>query len=192
MTPALANFAKPLPLSAAADRAGLEFSGLLRQHQAMVFSIALRFLRDRSAAEDLAQEVFLQLHHTLDSLASAEHVTFWLRRVTSHRCLDAVRRKRPETVPLEDSPEPAAPARERDGMLEARLWQAIGSLPAAPRMIVVLHYQEELTAEEIAQTLTMPAATVRSHLRRSLLLLREKLTRMTESKLKQESTGGSQ
>ncbi len=176
MTPAIA---KPMQFATAASRAALDFASLVHQHQAMVFSIALRFLRDRAAAEDLAQDVFLQLHSGLGMLESEDHAKFWLRRVTSHRCLDAVRRKQPQTVPLEDSPEPAAEIPERDAMLEARLWQAVGSLPATQRMIVVLHYQQELTAEEIARTLTIPAPTVRSHLRRSLLLLREKLTRLT-------------
>lgn len=183
MTPAIA---KPMPFTSGEARSALDFAALLQEHQGMVFSIALRFLRDRAAAEDLAQEVFLQLHRSLDAMESAEHAKFWLRRVTSHRCLDAVRQRRLTLVPLEDSPEPAFEARERDAMLEARLWQAVGSLPASQRMIVVLHYQEELSAEEIAQTMSMPAPTVRSHLRRSLQLLREKLTRMTETRRSEE------
>jgi RNA polymerase sigma-70 factor (ECF subfamily) len=183
MTPAIA---KPIPFTSGEAQSALDFAALLREHQGMVFSIALRFLRDRAAAEDMAQEVFLQLHGSLDSLESEEHAKFWLRRVTSHRCLDAVRQRRMALVPLEDSAEPAVQARERDAMLEARLWQAVGSLPATQRMIVVLHYQQELSTEEIAQTMTMPAPTVRSHLRRSLQLLREKLTRMTEMRRTEE------
>src|SRR5207302_11087457 len=86
----------------------LEFDALVRQHQAMVFSIALHFLRDRSAAEELAQDVFLQLHRHLGALQSADHVTFWLRRVTAHRCIDYSRRRRFPFLSLEKVPEPVA------------------------------------------------------------------------------------
>ena len=77
--------------------------------QAMVFSIALHFLRDRQAAEELAQDVFLHLHQHLESLKSPEHITFWLRKVTSHRCIDYSRRRKWSQVSLDEVPElPAA------------------------------------------------------------------------------------
>ena len=84
-----------------------DFAGIVRQHQAMVFSIAYHFLHDRSLAEEVAQEVFLQLHQRLAEFQSMAHLTFWLRRVASHRSIDSVRRRklRPQ-VRLEDVPEP--------------------------------------------------------------------------------------
>src|ERR1044071_7971550 len=69
------------------------FADLVREHQAMVFSMALHVLRARPAAEDLAQDVFLDLYRSLDRLQSAAHVRFWLRRVTSHRCIDRLRHR---------------------------------------------------------------------------------------------------
>src|SRR5262245_22624601 len=69
------------------------FTELVRIHEAMVFSMARHFVRDPSAAEDLAQEVFFDLHQNLARLESAAHVKFWLRRVTSHRCIDRMRRQ---------------------------------------------------------------------------------------------------
>ena len=83
--------------------AGLDFAGLVGQHQSMVFSIALHFLRDRPAAEELAQDVFLQLHHSMAELESADHVTFWLRRVTSHRCIDHARRRKMPAISLDEA-----------------------------------------------------------------------------------------
>jgi DNA-directed RNA polymerase specialized sigma24 family protein len=70
-----------------------EFHNLMLEHQSMVFSIALRILCDRSAAEEVAQDVFLELHAKQDALTSAEHVRYWLRRVTVHRSIDQVRRR---------------------------------------------------------------------------------------------------
>ena len=57
------------------------FAALIRRHQNMVFSVALHMLRSRPAAEDLAQEVFLELYRSLGRLESDAHVVSWLRRV---------------------------------------------------------------------------------------------------------------
>src|SRR5579862_3346329 len=66
----------------------LIFSEMLRANQSMVFSLAYHFLRDSGAAEEVAQDVFLQLYRKLGELEDAKHVTFWLRKVTSHRAID--------------------------------------------------------------------------------------------------------
>src|SRR5688500_3665530 len=96
--------AVPSPLCAAVDeqpdlltqaKAGDQaaFASLVRRHQNMVFSIALHMLRSRPAAEDLAQEVFLELYRSLARLESDAHVVSWLRRVAGHRCIDEIRRR---------------------------------------------------------------------------------------------------
>src|SRR5438094_9260891 len=122
-----------------------DFETLVTRHQAMVFSIAFHFLQDRSAAEELAQDVFLQLHRHLEALQSADHVTFWLRRVTTHRCIDYSRRRRFRFLRLDGVPEPAADAAVSDLLLSRRLRTLVGELPAPARLAVVLRYQEELT-----------------------------------------------
>jgi RNA polymerase sigma-70 factor (ECF subfamily) len=155
-----------------------DFAGLVRQQQAMVFSIALHFLRDRQAAEELAQDVFLHLHQHLASLKSPQHVTFWLRKVTTHRCIDYARRRKWSQVSLDDVPELPAAATAGDPMLQRRLGQLVASLPETARAVVILRYQEDLTPTEIAKVLTMPVATVKSHLQRSLAMLREKVGRV--------------
>jgi len=154
-----------------------DFAGIVRRYQAMVYSIALHFLADPSASEEVAQDVFLQLHANLSRLKSEEHVKFWLRKVTSHRCIDWQRRRRPQAVSLEDAPDPSALNRAEDPWLSRRLRQLVASLPEKPRLIVILRYQEDMDAEDIAEVLAMPIATVKSHLQRSLAMLREKAAR---------------
>src|SRR5580704_11894025 len=91
------------------------FASVLRAHQSMVFSIAYHFLRDRSAAEEVAQDVFLQLHRRFDELKSDQHVSFWLRKVASHRCIDYVRkRKLQAAVALDDAPVPSVEDQPQD------------------------------------------------------------------------------
>ncbi len=163
-----------LPNPAASETGVPDFSVLMREHRAMVFSLACYFLRDRAAAEELAQEVFLQLYRSLDKLQSREHVVFWLRRVTVNRCIgEARRRQRRPEVPLEETWESPAPA--DNPLLREDLRRLVASLPAKTRMIVILRYQEDLDPKDIAQVMGIPVNTVKSRLQRALAVLREKV-----------------
>jgi RNA polymerase sigma-70 factor (ECF subfamily) len=160
----------------------LDFAELVRLHQSMVFSLAWRFLHDRGLAEEIAQEVFLSLHRNLGSIQSPAHATAWLRKVTAQRAIDEGRRRtRRPHVAIENIAEPAASERSsgraQDPLLDETLRRLVASLPETPRMVMTLRYQEDLDPTEIAQVLEMPIATVKSHLQRSLALLREKLAR---------------
>jgi RNA polymerase sigma-70 factor (ECF subfamily) len=157
------------------------FRELMLEHQSMVFSIALRILGDRARAEEIAQDVFLELYEKLAELDDGNHVLYWLRRVTVNRSIDVVRRnqRRPEvSIDEDDFPELAIDADPGDPLLSRQLQQLVASLPTAPRTVLVLRYQEDLTPEEIGQLLSMPIATVKSHLQRTLRLLREKAARV--------------
>lgn len=159
----------------------LQFPELLRAHQGMVFSIALHFLRDRAVSEEIAQDVFLELHRHLSEIESEAHAVFWLRRVTSRKCIDAIRRqKHRNALALEQVPEPASREQPEDPLLKRTLKQLIAALPETARMVMVLRYQEELMPEEIAETLDLPVRTVKGHLHRSLVVLREKFKRLQE------------
>jgi RNA polymerase sigma-70 factor (ECF subfamily) len=158
------------------------FASVLRAKQSMVFSIAYHFLRDRSAAEEVAQDVFLQLHRRFGdfdgNFESDAHISFWLRKVASHRSIDYVRKARTRAaVGLDDAPVPSVDDEPQDHFLNRRLHSLIGSLPEKPRMVMVLRYQEDLMPEEIASVMDMPVRTVKSHLQRSLAMLRQKIDR---------------
>lgn len=165
-------------VSAQAERAGCDFDELVRRHQSLVFSLSYHFLHDREAAEEVAQDVFLALHRHLAEIESPAHAEYWLRKVAAQRSIDeARRRKRRPQVALEAVAEPAAKVAPGDPMLGEVLRRLIATLPEAPRMVMVMRYQEDLEPMEIAALLEMPLATVKSHLQRSLALLREKLER---------------
>lgn len=167
-----------MPAQAPTKPGEMDFASLVRQHQAMVYSIAWHFLRDKALAEELAQEVFLTLHQHLGTLESPEHVLFWLRRVTSNRALDVTRRRqRRPMVSLENAPEPVAVTPTGDPMLGAALRKLVAALPEKARMVVVLRYQEDLDPTEIARIMNIPVGTVKSQLQRALALLRAKLSR---------------
>jgi RNA polymerase sigma-70 factor, ECF subfamily len=138
--------------------------------------LALRMLSDRHKAEDLAQDVFLQLHRSLASIESDAHLAFWLRKVTINRAIDRLRREpKYEVVALQESPVLISEARDEDLLLQRLLRELVGRLAAAPRAVVLLRYQEDLDPTEIARTLGMSINTVKSHLKRSLATLREQI-----------------
>jgi RNA polymerase sigma-70 factor (ECF subfamily) len=153
-----------------------EFEKLVDEHQSMVFSLALRMTGDRGLAEEIAQDVFMEMDRNLGKLESAEHACFWLRRVTMSRSTDAMRRRRVRGMDLwvEMEDVHGAAVEERASPLSTRLEQLLATLPEAQRAALVLRYQEDLTPEEIAATLSAPVATVKSHLQRGLKLLRAK------------------
>ena len=153
------------------------FAETVETHKAMVYSILWHFLRDRSLAEELAQEVFLELHQSWKSVKSSRHLVFWLRRVTTHRAIDLVRKRkiRPE-MSLEESGEPTALEQLHDSFLASYLGRMVASLPEKQRMLVVLRYQEEMELEEIARVLGMNVSTVKTQIGRALELLRAKMT----------------
>ncbi len=156
------------------------FRGVVERHQRMVFSLALRVTGEYGAAEEVAQDVFLELFRSAEKVSGEDHVRFWLRRVTVHRATDALRRQahRPETQAEEWMDDAAAPGDDGAAgvgtVLEARLEELLGSLPEQMRIAVVLRYQEEMTPDEIARLLGQPVATVKSNLQRGLKLLRRK------------------
>ncbi len=152
------------------------FAAVVREYEAMVFSLACHFLRDRGHAEELAQEVFLELYQKLPTIESPDHLKFWLRRVTSNRCIDHSRRRKVRPlVGLDDVPELAVAASDADPILARTLQRYVGTLAETPRMVVLLRYQEDLSPTEIAEVLEIPLNTVKSHLQRSLSILREKM-----------------
>lgn len=150
------------------------FGALVRDHQRSVYSLALRMLADRQKAEDLAQEVFLRLYRNLSSVGSVVHLSFWLRKVTLNGAIDRIRRdSRHQAVSLEEADGLASDSAGTDPLLERRLRILLQQLPPAPRAILLLRYQEDLDPTEIARTLSMSINTVKSHLKRSLAMLRE-------------------
>lgn len=160
-------------LHRAAEGDDESFAALIHEHQDMVFSIAWHFLHDRSRAEEIAQEVFLQLYRTLGDIESPAHLTFWLRRVTSNRCIDESRRGRWRIVTLDEASDVAHDAEETDPLLGRRVGQMLQRLTAQQRLALTMRYQEGLDPSEIGAVLGMPLNTVKSHLRRGLAALRE-------------------
>jgi RNA polymerase sigma-70 factor (ECF subfamily) len=158
----------------------VDFPKIVREHQAMVFSLAYHMLRNAASAEEVAQEVFLRLYQDSARIGSDEHLVHWLRRTTAHRCLDILRRpiNRPhlDVTEMELSVE----AKHADPFVDRTLRRLVGELSPTARAVIVLRYQEDLEPREIAGLLDLPLATVKSRLQRALAILRSKFARREE------------
>src|SRR5277367_3660149 len=90
-------------LASAMEGNSESFAQLVRQHQRMVFSVVWNFFSDRTLAEDVAQDVFLQLFQNLRAIESDSHLLFWLRRVAIRKCIDHHRwRLKRKPISLDD------------------------------------------------------------------------------------------
>ena len=165
----------PRILVEAALRDPEAFGEIVNKHKSMVYSLVFHFFQSRALAEDIAQEVYLELFKNLDSIVSDLHLSFWLRQAVTRKCIDHTRRlKHRRYQPLEDIIEPGYTPEESDPFLAATLRKKVDALPDKMRMVIILRFQEDLKLSEISTTMDMPVNTVKTTLRRALARLREK------------------
>ncbi|HUJ16194.1 MAG TPA: RNA polymerase sigma factor [Thermoanaerobaculia bacterium] len=169
---ALAESAADDILGRARDGDHDAFAALIEEFQSTVYGIAFHFFADRAIAEELAQDVFLQLYRSLSAIQSRTHLAHWLRQVASRKCIDAVRKRAPRRESLDDV-ELSVPPNTPDPFLTRRLQKRVAKLPDLQRLILTLRYQEDLGPSEIGRTLGMPENTVKSYLHRALTALRK-------------------
>ena len=147
------------------------FATIVDEYQGVVFGIAYNFFSDRAVAEELAQDVFLQLYKSVGAIHSQSHLLYWLRQVTSRKCIDVLRRSGPRRISLDQMDLPVSP-RLIDPLIARRLRGLIAALPDMQRLILTLRYQEELGPAEIGRVVGIPENTVKSYLHRALVALR--------------------
>jgi RNA polymerase sigma-70 factor (ECF subfamily) len=160
-----------------------DFESVVRAHQGMVYSIACNFFHNAAIAEEVAQDVFLQLYQNRRSVEPGAHCIAWLRRSTVHRCIDTLRRSSfRQEVQVECLPDIPVDGPETDPLLQEGLRRLIASLPEKPRAVLVLRFGEDMDAEDIAETLQIPVRTVWSHLQRGTAMIRDKAARYLKEK----------
>lgn len=145
-----------------------------------------RITGDPALAEDLAQDTFVKAFRNLTAFDTTRRLSSWLLRIAHNTALDALRRTKARTVPLDDgrSDGPATPAApvapdpvEQRALAEA-LAGALATVRPEYRAAVTLRYEEGLSFQEIGRILGMPEATARSHVHRAR---KELLQRLTEA-----------
>lgn len=161
------------------------FEALVNRHQALVVALATRFLADRAAGRDVAQDVFLALWAERPRYKARGKFRSFLVSMTLHRCHMLARRRKTRheyahrQAAAEASQPPAAddlPLRtvvERERALELR--KLLGRVPEKQRQVLILRFTLDLTFEEIATATDLPVGTVKSYVFRGLKRLRSLL-----------------
>ena len=146
-----------------------DWNGIVREHGPMVFGVAWRILGHVADAEDVLQEVFLEVHH-LRQTRRVEHWAGILRRLATCRSLDRLRQRRP-TVSLDGfSPVGTSCGPEADAIgheLEQRLRQAVTQLPEREAAVFCLRYFDDLSYQQIAKTLDVTPGAVATALHKA-------------------------
>jgi RNA polymerase sigma-70 factor (ECF subfamily) len=153
------------------------FELLVRRHRLRVFRLALRMLGNRSDAEDVAQQAFLDAWKGLPRFRAESTVTTWLYRITVNRCLEHRRRYR-STAELDEGRPDAHPGPEQALETTQRrqaLTAAISALPDDLRAALVLSQFEGLSYDETADVLGISTSTVRGRISRARQQLLEQL-----------------
>jgi RNA polymerase sigma-70 factor (ECF subfamily) len=169
-----ADDASLLALLQSGDHDGM--STLYDRYSRLVYSVALRVLREPATAEDVLQEVFMQLWRNPDGFTAARgNLGGWLAVVARNRSIDTLRRKRP-TSSIDDLPLAAsgnlADEAERNTLME-RARVSIQQLPREQRKTLEMAFFDGLTHSEIAEMTGDPLGTVKTRIRTALLSLRK-------------------
>jgi RNA polymerase sigma factor (sigma-70 family) len=154
------------------------FEQIVRRYQRPMIGLIARMTGDRALAEDLAQDAFVKAFRNLTAFDTTRRLSSWLFRIAHNTALDALRRRRPQPVPLEsaggepfeaaDVPAaPQAPDPVERAALGRALTSALQRLRPQYRGAIALRYEEGLSFEEIGQILGVPEVTARTYVHRA-------------------------
>jgi len=160
------------------------FAELYEATKAKLFGVSLRIVRERPLAEEVLQDSFVNVwNHASDYARAKSAPLTWLTAIVRNRSLDIVRRTR-EAPDIDETltaalPDPrASPPRETEEKVEAHtLHRCLEDLDPEQRQTIALAFFHGLSHSELAAHLHRPLGTVKTHVRRGLLKLRECLAR---------------
>ncbi len=190
------------PQSAAEDLADVNrvlggdaraFEGIVRRWQGPLVNMAWRYCRDRSRAEELAQEAFVRAWRGLAQWRRESSFSTWLFALAANVFRTELKRFPTVTVPLESLPEPSGPASQHTALREQSrqdaVRRAVLALPLRYREPVVLFYFHEMDLAAAARTIGMPEGTMKARLSRARALLRSRFPQLEAEHAAMELAG---
>lgn len=148
-------------------------------YKKLVYNLCFRMLNDRNDAEDGAQEAFIKIYRGIKTYNGQSKFSTWALKITSNVCIDIIRKRKVQTVPIEDyeisddaSPEKHYMAYETRECVE----KAVKSLPEKYRIMIIYYHFMNLSYQEITNILNEPMTIVKNRLYRARLMLKERLT----------------
>ena len=142
---------------------------LMARHQVRVFRFILRLVRNEAVAEELTNEVFMEVWRNAGRFEGAAKPQTWVLSIAHHRAVSALRRRREDSLDEEqaseiadadDDPETAAQKRDKSAIMR----RCLESLSAEHREIIDLVYYHELSIAEVARVVSIPENTVKTRM----------------------------
>ena len=166
------------------------FTVLIDRYKHMVFTLALKILKNREEAEEVSQDVFVKVYQVLHSFKGDSKFSTWIYKIAYYRSLDYLKKQKRglSTSSLDSDKEYHLPSIENNlDALEINerkqaIKSAIDELPEDDTVVITLHYFEELSLKEIAEIIGVEANTVKVRLFRS----RKRLAQLLKSRLEPE------
>jgi RNA polymerase sigma-70 factor (ECF subfamily) len=149
---------------------------LYDRYSAVVYSVALRVLGETGAAEDVLQEIFMQLWRTPGAFdASRGNLAPWLAVITRNRAVDTLRKRRPQTEITETivSVEPDLASQTDRGRVTEKVRSVLKEMPGPQRQALEMAYFEGYSHSEISEKTGEPLGTIKTRIRTGLMLLRK-------------------
>ena len=163
------------------------FSLLVERYQKPIFNFTYRFYGNYELAQELTQETFLRCYQFLKSYDPERKFSTWLYKVAKNLCVDELKRQRSAREVRLDDALPAIDARDvasavdRNQQVQCirreedfRLLEALQELPPAARTVLLLHYFQGLSYQEIGEMLGLPVSTIKIRIFRAKKLLLDK------------------
>jgi RNA polymerase sigma-70 factor, ECF subfamily len=161
------------------------FAFIVRRWQGPIVNLAYRFCRDRSRAEDMAQEAFLRAFRALSKWRREAAFSTWLFALATNLFRSQIRRSPPSDALRQDDFERVDPVTLEDVAARQegadRVHRLVQSLPPKYRDVLILFYFHDMDVLQTARSLELPAGTVKARLSRARSLLRDRLTPSRDS-----------
>ena len=186
----LTNLTDEKLVELAVSRNSEAFGEIVTRWERKIFALCFGMLGREDEARDAAQETFIAAYRGISNFRGEAKVSSWLHRIAVNQCLTTKRRTKTRSedflddesgegervfvAPAHRSPANATEATERLAIVR----QAVSSLPSDLRQVIVMKEFEEMTFQEISETLDLPLSTVKSRLYTALRQLRMKLERV--------------
>jgi RNA polymerase sigma-70 factor, ECF subfamily len=170
-------------LRALAGDAGA-FEEIVRRWQGPLINMAWRYCRDRSRAEEMAQDAFIRAWRGLASWRRESSFSTWLFALAANVFRSELKRFPTVSIPLTETAEPAGPATQHESLHEKwrdeAVRRAVLTLPPRYREPVVLYYFHEMDTTQAARTMGLPEGTMKARLARARDLLRRRFPHLNE------------
>ncbi len=157
---------------------------LIRRCSPLVYRVALRMVAGPAEAEDVCQEVFMNIHRSFSTFDSTRPLASWVGRITYNTCLRRLKSLARAGVPtepsqfdwMEDDRQPGPEAMAASSEAGDLLLEAMEGLAAQDRALLTMRYREGLSDADLAEATGMPVNTVKTRLFRARRLLKKRLS----------------